>query len=569
MRRLFGVPLLLAIAALSLSCTKADNKVVARIGEDAITVKMIEDDYLAMSPAARPDLKTIDEKEAFAKDIVAKEVLKREAQKRGLDRLPEVAQGRQDALMRKAWQTFYEEMVRGKVNIAEKDLQDLFAKDKYDYQMGWIFVRSKQLAEEIEGRLKQGEDFGKLASAFSIDPSRAQNGDIGLRAPGTMPGPIDEKLTSMSPGETSGIIPYDTYYVIVKVYAKQEREATTFDQARDGLEAMIRANGENTRQREIIAQMKKDYDLTFNEAAVDLIVAKTKALYPAADVPPGKIPEFSDEEQDRELARWKGGTWKVKNYMDSINGLPDYVRPGYGADTGMVKSVIGDFVTGELWKAEISNKGYETRPEAVRAGERAVEEAIITALHDDLTKDVTLDDVQLQTFYDEHKQELITEPETRIAVIIAADDPGAKAIYDQLQAGANFADLAKTKSIDAASGQNGGELARPLYKEEIEQMPDLQQVLDTLKVGTYSAPMPVPVGFGPAGSMVVRLLERIEPRQMLFDEIKEPLHERALQLEQDKKFSDWLKARMDEYKVEIFPDALSVINFEDLKQQGA
>jgi parvulin-like peptidyl-prolyl isomerase len=235
----------------------------------------------------------------------------------------------------------------------------------------------------------------------------------------------------------------------------------------------------------------------------------------------------------------------------------------------MVKSVIGDFVTGELWKAEISNKGYETRPEAVRAGERAVEEAIITALHDDLTKDVTLDDVQLQTFYDEHKQELITEPETRIAVIIAADDPGAKAIYDQLQAGANFADLAKTKSIDAASGQNGGELARPLYKEEIEQMPDLQQVLDTLKVGTYSAPMPVPVGFGPAGSMVVRLLERIEPRQMLFDEIKEPLHERALQLEQDKKFSDWLKARMDEYKVEIFPDALGVINFEDLKQQGA
>jgi hypothetical protein len=109
----------------------------------------------------------------------------------------------------------------------------------------------------------------------------------------------------------------------------------------------------------------------------------------------------------------------------------------------------------------------------------------------------------------------------------------------------------------------------PLYTQDIEQLPDLQEVVNNLSVGAYSTPMPVPAGLGPAGFMVVKVLEKFEARQMTLEEIKDDLSDRVLVLEQDKVFGEWLKSKMDEYKVEVYPDGLNSIDFEQLKAQGA
>jgi parvulin-like peptidyl-prolyl isomerase len=558
----------IALASLCLSCTKADNKVAARIGKNTLTVKAIKDEYLAMSPSSRPDLKTIDEKENFAKDIVAKEIMVLEARSRGLDKLPEVTQARTAAVNRSAWQAFYGENVRSKVNVAEDDLQKIFAKQKYAYHIGWIFLRSKQLAEELADRIHRGESFEELAARYSIDPSRGQNGDLGARVLGTLPPGVEDAIIGMSPGQVSGVIPYDAYQVIVKLYDRQDNDPGPFEQAREGLQAIARAMAENARQRELAARIRKDYGLEFNPGAVDMIVAKTRALYQSPDAPVGRVPEFSDEEQDRELARWKGGQWKVRNYVTSVGSLRDYMRPGYGVDRDGIESLVGDYITGELWRAEITAKGYDTRPDVVKAGDRAAEEVIVTRLHDDIVKDVKLGPGKLESFYEENKSQLVTDPTLRIAVIVTADEAGAKAVHDRLDAGAKFDVLAKEKSIDQATGPNGGEVMRPLSRAETEQFPDLQQVLDGLAVGSYSAPFPVPAGFGVAGYMIVKLLERTESRQLGLEEVEEMLGERVLQLEQDQVFGDWLTGKMTEYDVEIYPDVLSAIDFVGLKNQG-
>jgi len=161
----------------------------------------------------------------------------------------------------------------------------------------------------------------------------------------------------------------------------------------------------------------------------------------------------------------------------------------------------------------------------------------------------------------------VTEPAVRIAVIVSADSAESKKIYDQLGAGAKFETLAVDKSIDQATAPNGGEVT--LYNQEIEQFPDLQEVLSNLNPGAYSTPMPVPAGFVSAGFMVVKVLEKIDARPLALEEIQEELGRRVLMLEQDKVFGDWLKSKMDEYKVEIYPDGLNSIEFERLKGMGA
>ena len=79
--------------------------------------------------------------------------------------------------------------------------------------------------------------------------------------------------------------------------------------------------------------------------------------------------------------------------------------------------------------------------------------------------------------------------------------------------------------------------------------------------------MRVPPGFGPDGFMIVEIRDKIESRQMGFDEIRKSLYDRVLEVEQEKAFGEWLEDKMVKYQVEVYPDVLGSINFEELRQQ--
>ena len=559
----------IAVCLSALSCGKADNKAVARFDNRVIIAKQVKEVYLAISPAARPDLKTIEEKEAFAKDIVAKELLKAEATARGLDKAPEVVRARADALSRGAWQAYYDATVKQAVKLTDKDLQVLYALQNYTYHIAWILVRSKPLAEKILAQIKQGVDFGTLASIYSIEGSRSQGGDLGTRTLGSLPLAIEEKIPAIAPGQVSDVIPFDVYAVIVKVISKEPNTPAPFAEARDGLEAMARFSAEDARQREVGGRLRKEYELTFNASTVDMIVTKTNAANSDPQGPPGKIPDFSDEELDRELVVWKGGSMKVTDYASRISRIPDYMRPGYGADREGLESLVGDYATGEIVRLEIKDKGYDAKPQVVADADRAAEEIIVTLVYNDIVKGVTMNEQKINAFYEQNKAQLMTAETYRLAIIVSPDSTESARIYDQLKGGADFATLAKEKSIDQSTAPKGGELLYPIGKTELEQFPDLNQVVAAMTPGTYSQSMPVPPGLGPAGFMVVKLIGKEEPRQVQLAEVKDELMNRALAVEQGTVFDDWMKAKMEEEKVEIYPDGLNAIDFQVLKNQGA
>lgn len=96
MKKAILVASLVLIVGLALSCSKSEEKVVARLGEDVITAGMVKDEYLAISAGARPVLATIEEQEQFVRDVLSKEMLEREAVKMGLERAPRRAAGPAD-----------------------------------------------------------------------------------------------------------------------------------------------------------------------------------------------------------------------------------------------------------------------------------------------------------------------------------------------------------------------------------------------------------------------------------------------------------------------------------------
>jgi parvulin-like peptidyl-prolyl isomerase len=555
--------------ALVMACGKSEEKAVARIGDEIITVAMIKDEYLAITKEARPALTTIEEKEQFAKDVISKDILLLEARKVGLDRMPEIVQAVQAETQRSAWQAYYDDHVRSQVEVADEDLRAVYAKQRYRYDLAWIFLRSGDLARQIADRIAAGEDFAKLAAIYSLDASRERGGDIGARALGTMPDNIEDEVMIMEPGEIKGPLKYNDYYILVKLHGKEPVEQPEFEAARTGLESLERMRRETALHRDLAAQVRAKYNLTFNDEVVDLIVSKTLALYPNENAALGQVPQFSDEESARKVATFKGGEWQVRMYVERLKSQRNVLAPGPGTDAETVKSLITDFITGDLWMLEIRAEGYEQRPDIASQVRRKQEEMIVTAMHAQVVRGVTVDDEKLREVYEDRKEEMVTDASVRLALIAVDTEEEAEAVHRELEAGRSFPDLAREKSIDQMTAANGGEIPRALTITQLQQFPELDELVDRLAVGTYSAPVAIPPGFGPAGYMVVKVLEKQGSRQMEFAEIRDALGQRVLQLEQERTFGQWLKDKMEEYEIEIYPDALGGMNFGDLKERDA
>lgn len=82
-------------------------------------------------------------------------------------------------------------------------------------------------ARELEKRLKDGEDFNKLAKEFSDDPgSKNGGGDLGFQPPGIFAPEFQSHIDQLQPGETS--VPFNTQFGwhIARVNERRTRDTS-------------------------------------------------------------------------------------------------------------------------------------------------------------------------------------------------------------------------------------------------------------------------------------------------------------------------------------------------------
>lgn len=136
----------------------------------------------------------------------------------------------------------------------------------------------------------------------------------------------------------------------------------------------------------------------------------------------------------------------------------------------------------------------------------------------------SLDESQIRKYYEENPGKF-TEPERiNILLILIKVDPSSPkeswdaakkkgmGIVERLEAGESFEDLAREHSMDgsAASGGNLGYTHRGMLSTPV------QEAVDRLKPGENSGPVVVLEGVA-----ILKLKDRLEPRLMSFDSVKE------------------------------------------------
>jgi foldase protein PrsA len=175
--------------------------------------------------------------------------------------------------------------------------------------------------------------------------------------------------------------------------------------------------------------------------------------------------------------------------------VPEAKKEGISVDKSKVDGMVQNF------KQRLIQVVYQNDPKALEDEMKklgvtdddirnwALDTMYVDNFRTEKVKNVTLTDAQLQTYYNQHKDELTTVTVDHILVKTEAE---AKQVEAQLKAGANFAELAKKVSIDPSAKTNGGQFkdANPS-----QFVPEFKNACLTLPIGQISDPVHTQYGY--------------------------------------------------------------------------
>lgn len=284
----------------------SDETVLAEIGPQKITrqdfkqhIESQIDRQMAQFASHLPLEQRNKQKEALLKQVaspekfkmllnqyVLEEVLYRKAREENLTDDPEIRSllsAQEKALLSRM---VIEKEYKRKINITDSDLETYYKANEDHYivpervRISHILVKDKTSADYIHVKLKNGEDFGKLAEEMSLDEATKRNqGKIsdwvvkGKAIPGIGPvkeamGDLDDQIFSTPAGEVveKNLISEKGVHII-KVLEKEDARKQTFEEVKNEVYQTLRTRKEQEIQQRLLNELKTAYDVVIHQSA--------------------------------------------------------------------------------------------------------------------------------------------------------------------------------------------------------------------------------------------------------------------------------------------------------------
>ena len=174
---------------------------------------------------------------------------------------------------------------------------------------------------------------------------------------------------------------------------------------------------------------------------------------------------------------------------------------------------------------------------------------IVKAVEGDIVKNVTITDDEVKSYYDKNKTTIFTKGAgANVAHILVTEEQKAKELKAKLDAGADFATLAKENSKDNGTKNNGGSLGFVQYDTK-ELVSEFVEGFKNLKEGQVSEPVKSQYGYH-----LIKVTGIKNGEVVSFDGVKDQLKNFLL----DQKKETVFNAKIQEWKT-----ALGVKTYED------
>ena len=193
---------------------------------------------------------------------------------------------------------------------------------------------------------------------------------------------------------------------------------------------------------------------------------------------------------------------------------------------------------GEGFGEKLGLKGMTLEEWKVRLEEKLLAEKVIrSALH----SQEKIDEKEVLQYYEDYRSSFQIGQKVRVRQIVVADGEEAIQILKRLKKGESFEKVAKEKSLGPEKAQ-GGDLG---YFGQGEKPSEFDHVFN-MEIGSISKVIKSPYGYH-----IFKLEEKMEPRQIPFEEAKLGILQELGQKKGEENYQKWFKGLKGKAKVKI------------------
>ena len=206
-----------------------------------------------------------------------------------------------------------------------------------------------------------------------------------------------------------------------------------------------------------------------------------------------------------------------------------------------VDDVKKQYFGGDQKKFEAGLKAQSYTLEALREDARA--QLVSEGIYKDITGDVKVSDAEAQQYYDDNIDRYKVAESREVRHILVKTKDEANALHDQLVNGASFTTLAKEKSLDPGSKDQGGKLTVS-KGQTVEAFDKAAFSLDTNEI---SDPVKTQYGYH-----IIQPLTDVKPGRVTpFTQVRSQIKSQLLQQKKGDAVSEWVSSVEKQYKGKV------------------
>lgn len=243
----------------------SSGPVLAKIDGAVITKEEFINKINRVPEWARANFKTEEGKKEFLNELIKEQLIYQDAIKNGLQRDKEVEKEIEAFKKMTLIKGMLEREIEKNAKLDPKEVRDFYDKNTDRFVIGTevrakhILVDTEEQAKDILKRIRQKEDFSKLAERYSKDKGSAKNGgDLGSFSRGRMVPQFEAAAFSLKVGEVSGPVRTQFGYHIIQVTDKKEGRIGTFEEVKGGLEKQLMIEKQKALFDSYIEKLKKN-----------------------------------------------------------------------------------------------------------------------------------------------------------------------------------------------------------------------------------------------------------------------------------------------------------------------
>lgn len=227
----------------------------------------------------------------LVRQLMTQKAVAARARKEGFDRKPDFKEQLGHVIDDFMTREYLARVVAASVTVPEDDVKKYYKENESKFviqeqvKIRHIFVEApKEMKEEekrkallkietLQQRLKNGEDFAKVAKEASEDAESAKlGGELGTISPGgTSAEEFEKAAFALKAGEVSGVVKTPYGYHIIRVDERKEKRTATLDEARDYILKKLKNEYEAKKVQEFVEQVSKEAGV---EVLADRIIGK-------------------------------------------------------------------------------------------------------------------------------------------------------------------------------------------------------------------------------------------------------------------------------------------------------